>query len=55
MIDGELIFRWSFLGANALDGNLHPCFDDRSRSLTDHPCNGTSGLAIPTAIEYSVV
>ena len=32
---------------DALDGNLHPWFHDRSRSLTDHPCNGTSGTGKP--------
>ena len=35
---------------NALDGNLHPCFHDQSRSLTDHPCNGTSGAPYPGEI-----
>ena len=33
----------SSLHVSALDGNRHPCFHDRSRSLTDHPCNGTMG------------
>lgn len=39
------MLRWSFSRTNALDGDLHPCFHDQSRSLTDHPCNGTSGRA----------
>ena len=35
------MLRSSFLAHHTLDGNLHPCFHDQSRSLTDHPCNGT--------------
>ena len=32
--------------SDSLDGNLHSCFHDQSRSLTDHPCNGTSELPV---------
>jgi hypothetical protein len=40
MIDGEMDVQ-IVISRGALDGSINSCFDDRSRSLTDHPCNGT--------------
>ncbi len=35
-----------FSRPSALDGSINSCFDDQRRSLTDHPCNGTTGIPV---------